>query len=181
MTAAEQAQKILQEADLLHPPGEVEAAFDRLAQAITQRLEHRTPLVLGVMIGGLVPTAKLLQRLRFPLHVDYIHATRYGGRTRGGKLHWMARPSTPLKGRTVLLVDDILDEGLTLAALAAYCREEGAGEVLSAVLVDKRIPQKHHRADFVGLSVENRYVFGYGMDYRGFLRNAPGIFAVKDA
>ncbi len=178
---SKEAQRVFERALRLYTPKEVEAALDRLAAGITQRLGGTEPLLLCVMIGGLIPTAKLLQRLRFPLQVDYIHATRYGDSTQGGELRWVARPSEPLEGRTVLLVDDILDQGVTLAALAKACREAGAKEVLSAVLLDKRIPEKRHRADFVGLPVENRYVFGYGMDYKGFLRNAPGIFAVEDA
>ncbi len=168
-------------ADLLHSAAAVEAALDRMAAAISERLSDADPLVLTVMTGGVVPAGLLLPRLGFPLGLDYVHATRYRGQTSGGHLHWIQRPSQPLEGRVLLLVDDILDEGVTLAEIARDCRERGASEVLSAVLVEKR----HHRkngfcADFVGLEVEDRYVFGYGMDYRGYLRNAAGIYAVAD-
>ena len=168
-------------AQLLYPPAAVESALDRVADAISQLLRGRDPLVITVMHGGLITAGKLLPRLQFPLRVDYIHATRYRERTSGGELNWLRRPGTPLTGQTVLLVDDILDEGITLAAIAHSCREAGAQEVFCAVLVEKR----HDRgngfvADFVGLQVADRYVFGYGMDYKGYLRNADGIYAVTE-
>jgi hypoxanthine phosphoribosyltransferase len=168
-------------ADLLHPAAAVESALDRMAAAISERLSDADPLLLTVMTGGVVPAGLLLPRLRFPLGLDYVHATRYRGQTSGGSLHWIQRPTQPLAGRVVLLVDDILDQGVTLAEIARDCRERGAREVLSAVLVEKRHERKSgFRADFVGLEVEDRYVFGYGMDYRGYLRNADGIYAVAD-
>lgn len=176
----EQIREVYAEADCLHSRSEVEAAISRMAEAITATLEDKNPLVLTVMSGGLIPAGILLPQLEFPLHIDYIHASRYRGNTSGGELHWRVEPRFDVAGRCVLLVDDILDEGLTLQAIIQWCREQGASEVYSAVLVEKL----HERnvgvvADFVGLKVEDRYLFGYGMDYKEGLRNAPGIFAVK--
>jgi hypoxanthine phosphoribosyltransferase len=177
----EEVREVLRQADLIHAQPAVEAALDRMAAAIAGRLEGANPVVLGVMVGGVVPLGCLLPRLDFPLQVDYLHVTRYRGDVRGGTLDWRARPSTPLEGRSVLVVDDILDEGATLTAILDHCRAAGAREVLSAVLVEKlhdRKPGIRH-ADVTGLEVPDRYVFGYGMDYRGYLRNARGIYAVK--
>lgn len=178
---AEEARTVYAQADVLYRAEEVEAALDRMATEITQAIRESDPVVLCVMTGGLIPMGKLLTRLDFPVQIDYLHATRYCGETRGGELHWIARPQTPLRGRVVLVVDDILDEGLTLAAILRQCRAEGAKEVYSAVLVEKLHDRKAKgiKADFIGLQVQDRYVFGYGMDYKGYLRNAPGIFAVK--
>ena len=177
----EQAAAVWSRAQLLHPHKAVEAALDGMAQDIGLRLFGTDPLLLPVMIGGVVLAGKLLPRLAFPLRLDYIHATRYRGETRGGELHWIQHPREPLTGQTVLLVDDILDQGITLAEIAAACRREGAREVLSAVLVEKLHDRGNgFRADFVGLQVEDRYVFGYGMDYKGYLRNANGIYAVAE-
>lgn len=169
------------EADLLHGEQAVEAALDRMAVAVTAELADKNPLVLAVMVGGIIPAGKLIPRFDFPVQIDYVHATRYRGDTRGRDLHWLARPVQSLRGRAVLVVDDILDEGVTLAEILSYCREAGARTVHSAVLVDKDVGAKPglKEADFTGLRVENRYVFGYGMDYRGYLRNARGIYAVK--
>lgn len=179
----DEARQVLQSADLLYDGTAVEAMLDDLADAISSKLEYANPLLLCVMTGGLLPAAGLFSRLRFPVELDYLHATRYQGDTRGSELKWICEPSLSLKGRVVLVVDDILDEGLTLAAILDYCREQGAKEVYSVVLVKK----SHERcapdleADFVGLKVEDRYVFGYGMDYHGYLRNVRGIYAVKDS
>ncbi|MDJ0862882.1 MAG: hypoxanthine-guanine phosphoribosyltransferase [Gammaproteobacteria bacterium] len=174
-------QQVREEADLLHDEQTVEAALDRMAAAITGELADQNPLLLAVLVGGIVPAGKLVTRLEFPLQLDYVHATRYRGDVRGRSLHWLARPAQPLEKRAVLVVDDILDEGVTLAAILEHCRASGARSVYSAVLVDKAIGVRPglQQADFRGLRVENRYVFGYGMDYRGYLRNAPGIYAVK--
>lgn len=178
---AQQAREIYEQADLIYSDTEVEAALTRMAVAISAQLSNSNPLVLCVMTGGMIATGKLLTQLNFPLQVDYIHVTRYGDATRGGKLHWVAKPAYAPKDRVVLVVDDILDEGLTLAAIVDECRAAGAREVYTAALVDKQHDRKHGmRADFVGLQVEDRYLFGYGMDYHGYLRNAPGIYAVKD-
>ncbi len=177
----EEARAVLDRAERLYDAGDVNRALDRLAREITTRLRDRNPLVLCVMQGGLIPAGLLVPRLDFPLQMDYIHATRYRGNTRGGTLHWIARPATALEGKVILLVDDIHDEGLTLEAIARDCRAAGAADVLSAVLVNKIHDRKHGlRPDFSGLDVPDRYVFGYGMDYKGYLRNAPGIYAVGD-
>ncbi len=180
LTPAE-IKRVKTEADLLHGEQAVEAALDQMAVAVTAELADKDPLVLAVMVGGIIPAGKLIPRLDFPVQVDYVHATRYRGDTRGRELNWLARPAQPLQGRVVLVVDDILDEGVTLGEILSYCRQAGARSVYSAVLVDKNVGTKPglKEADFVGLQVENRYVFGYGMDYRGYLRNARGIYAVK--
>lgn len=126
----------------------------------------------------------LLPRLDIHLEVDYIHATRYRGATSGGELSWRAEPSVSLEGRTVVIVDDILDEGVTLKAIIDYCYEKGAKNVLTAILLDKKKPRLVEgvdKADFCALDVEpEHYVFGYGMDYEEYLRNVPGIYAVAD-
>ena len=176
----EEARKVMSEADLLCSEEQVEAALDAMAEAITEKLADQNPLVLCVMTGAVIPAGMLLPKLHFPLNIDYIHATRYGHNTSGGTLEWIVRPSKPLKDRVVILIDDILDEGATLAAIIEDCKAAGAKAVYSAVLVEKIRARTHAvEADFVGLHVEDRYLFGYGMDYKGYLRNAPGIYAVK--
>lgn len=176
----QQVEQVYREADCLYTDEQVKAAIVRMAAEISERIAGSDPLVLCVMTGAVVPMGQLLTHLDFPLQIDYVHATRYRGATAGGEIHWLAQPRTPLDGRVVLVVDDILDEGATLAAIIDECHRAGAAEVYSAVLVEKMHDRKNGlEADFVGLQVEDRYVFGYGMDYKDYLRNAPGIFAVK--
>jgi hypoxanthine phosphoribosyltransferase len=120
--------------------------------------------------------------LPFPLQVDYLHATRYRMKTSGAELDWRVPPETSLKDRTLLLIDDILDEGKTLAEIIGHCQKEGAATIYTAVLINKlhdRKVAKDLKADFCGLDAEDRFLFGYGMDYKGYWRNAPGIYAVK--
>ena len=178
---AQQAWKVLEQADCLYTAQQIEAALGVMAHAITRQLADRDPLVVCLMNGGLVPFGTLLPRLPFPLQVDYIHATRYGNHLHGSDLRWMAGPYVTPQGRTILLVDDILDEGATLAAIEDYYLKHGAREVFKAVMVKKERPRTLSiDAEFIGLMVPDRYVFGYGMDYKGYLRNAPGIYAVAE-
>jgi hypoxanthine phosphoribosyltransferase len=177
----ETIQNVLAKADQLYTEREISSAFDDMAVAISERLQHQYPLCLSVMLGGLIPSGQLIPRLNIPLELDYIHATRYRGATTGKELQWVKYPTIQLQHRTVLIIDDILDEGLTLQALVQYCQEQGAKKVLTAVLVEKRLKNRPGlpQADFTGLVVPNRYVFGYGMDYQGQLRYASGIYAVQ--
>lgn len=176
----QQAMAVYDAAECLYDRAEVEAALDRMALDISYALAEANPLVITVMQGGLITAGMLLPRLAFPLQVDYLHATRYRGKTSGAELHWIVRPSHALTDRIVLLVDDIHDEGHTLEAIVEACRAAGARRVYSAVLVNKQHERKAaYRADFTGLEVADRYVFGYGMDYKEYLRNAPGIYAVR--
>lgn len=178
---AEQAKEVYKEADLIYSLQQVEQAIDAMAGEISSQLGGTNPIVLCVMNGGLLPAARLLLGLDFPLRLDYVHATRYRGETSGGELHWIKRPGESLEGETLLIVDDILDEGITLAAIVELCQKEGAKEIYSAVLVEKRLQRKNRfTPDFIALQVEDRYVFGYGMDYKGYMRNAPGIYAVAE-
>lgn len=170
------------DAECLCSAAQVEQALQDMAQAISARLKDSDPLCLSVLTGGIIPAGQLLPLLDFPLQLDSIHASRYRGSTEGRELHWKKYPDNELSGQTVLLIDDILDEGLTLRALVDYCQAQGAQAVLTAVLVEKqgaRHPDGLPQADFTGLSIPNRYVFGYGLDYHKYWRNAPGIYAVK--
>jgi hypoxanthine phosphoribosyltransferase len=182
MSIPSKIKEVYENSTCLFTTKEVEAALDRLAINIHEQLQDKNPIILCVMIGGLVPMGNLLPRLDFPLEVDYLHATRYKGGLTGGELQWKVKPSSNLANRTVLVVDDILDGGLTLAAIIAEVKAMGAKEVYCAVLVDKyhkRLPNGLEKADFVGLKVDDHYIFGYGMDYNEYLRNAPGIFVVS--
>lgn len=173
--------QVLETADLVWSEADVDAAYARLARDISSVLGGSRPLIIPVMMGGMIPAARILSQLEFPVEVDYVHATRYRGDVQGRTLEWFAHPASDFKGRSVLVVDDILDEGVTLAAIIGHCRELGAREIYCAVLADKQIgrPRVYSRADFTGLEVEDRYVFGCGMDYQGYFRNLPGIYALN--
>ncbi|MDH4273564.1 MAG: hypoxanthine-guanine phosphoribosyltransferase [Gammaproteobacteria bacterium] len=177
----EEAWRVFRQADCLHTSAQIDVALNDMAREITAKLGDKSPLVLCVMTGALIPAAQLLLRLNFPLEIDYLHATRYGNATLGGQLQWIARPRLSLNGRIILLVDDILDEGRTLAAIIEDCRAAGASEIYTATLVTKdRSRDTLQNSDFNGLTVPDRYVFGYGMDYKGYLRNIAGIYAVNE-
>lgn len=174
-------QHIRQEADCIYTQAEVDQAFDHMAAAITADLSDKNPLCIGALHGGLLPLGCLLQRLDFPLTVDYVHATRYQENLTGNELVWQRTPTGTLTDRHVLIVDDILDEGHTLAALLTYCATQQPASVRTAVLVHKQ----HDRGvqpqlDYCGLQVPDRYVFGSGMDYKGYWRNLSGIYAVAE-
>jgi hypoxanthine phosphoribosyltransferase len=172
---------VLEKAECIYTSEDIDKALDSMAKAITERLSDSRLLVLCTMIGGMIPTVHLLSRLSFPVEVDYVHATRYGNEREGSSLEWRAKPHTPLKGRTVLIVDDILDRGLTLAAIKAYVEEEKAAAVYTAVVLDKqevRLDDGLAEADFTGLKVANHFLFGFGLDYKRHWRNLPAVYKI---
>lgn len=182
MDHLDEIRRVAEEAELLYSEAEVEAAIARLGREIARTLADANPVLLTVLNGGIIFAGKLLTHLDFPLELDSIQATRYQGQTQGSGLRWLHKPSIPLSGRAVLIMDDVLDEGITLAEVANFCRAEGAKTVCTAVLVDKDLgTDRPCQADFVGLKAPNRYLFGYGMDYRSYLRNAAGVYACAPA
>lgn len=169
-------------AEMIYSNQEVEAFIQAVAEKINQTYKGLNPVVLCIMNGGLVFCGKLLPLLDFPLQFDYAHATRYNNTTDGNILEWRVVPTINLQGRDVLIVDDIYDVGETLAGVIQACEHQGALSVKSAVLVDKHHDRKHNpgfQAEFVALKTDDHYLFGYGMDYKGYLRNEAGIFAVN--
>ena len=180
MLTNEEAWEILRTAERIVSAELIDAALVRLAGEISARLAASAPLVVSVMGGAVVFSGRILPLLRFPLEFDFVHVTRYGDATRGGEIEWKVRPRTSIAGRTVLVLDDILDEGITLAAIRDGLLAEGARAVYSAVFADKDIGKaKPLVADFVGVRLPDRYVFGFGMDVRGAWRNLSEIYALR--
>jgi hypoxanthine phosphoribosyltransferase len=170
----------LARADIVHDRETLARAIARVGAEIDRALAGEPAVFLTVMQGALVFAGQLATSIATPLAFDYVHATRYRGNTSGGELAWIKRPAHSFPGRTVLLVDDILDEGHTLKAIREFCLGEGARRVLVAVLCEKRHARRVSgiAADFCGVEVPDRYVFGYGMDYREQGRKLPAIYAV---
>lgn len=182
MTNTDEIKSILEKAECLYSFAEINEALDQMASKMTKQLKDSNPIILCVMTGALITTGHLVTRLHFPLEIDYIHATRYRGSMRGGDLHWLVEPRKSLEGRTVIIVDDILDGGLTIAAILDYCNQAKAKEVYTAVMVNKmreREPGVNFEPDFVGVTTEDKFLFGFGLDYEEYLRNVPGIYAVN--
>lgn len=180
----DKARALLQEAEPVFDADAVQKAVDKVAQQLNRRFDNDEgeafPLVLGVMGGAVVFCGQLLTRLTFPLEFDYMHVTRYGGKEQGGSIEWKVIPRSNVEGRTVVVLDDILDEGETLAHVKERLLQMGAKEVVIVVFADKDIGKaKPCRADYVGLTLPNKFVVGYGMDAYGYWRNLPGIWAVK--
>lgn len=177
----ESAWSMLRDAELIIPENEIQTAINRIAAEISNLLAAEQPLLLAVMGGAVFFAGQLLPKLKFPLEFDYIHASRYGAATSGGAISWRVEPGENIRGRTVLVLDDILDRGHTLAEIRTRILQRGARSFYSAVLTEKTTGlQKSFSADFVGVSVPNRFVFGCGMDCNGAWRNLPAIYAVKE-
>ena len=179
----DKAKSLLAHAELIHDEAAVQRAVDKVAQQLNERFNAEDspafPLVLGVMGGAVVFCGQLLTRLNFPLEFDYMHVTRYGSKDEGGAIEWKVIPRSNVEGRTVVVLDDILDEGETLAHVKRRLLDMGAAKVVLAVFADKEIGKaKPVQADYVGLTLPNKFVMGYGMDAYGYWRNLPGIWAI---
>jgi hypoxanthine phosphoribosyltransferase len=174
--------QIMEHATRIYTPEQVNAALDKMSHEITRDYADKNPLCIVVLHGGVVFAGQLLPKLNFPLELDYLHATRYRGELKGNDaIHWLAKPNASLKNRDVLVLDDILDAGVTLAEIMKFCFAHEAKSVKCAVLIDKEVvkhPDGVHVPDYFGLRAPDRYLFGYGMDYKESWRNAPGIFTL---
>jgi len=176
----QEAWAFLEDSDVVAGAEEVGAAIQRLAGEIEREFKERYPLVLVVMGGAVVFAGQLLPLLRMPLDFDYIHATRYGAAITGGGVEWRVEPPRGVRGREVLVLDDILDGGQTMRAIRDRLMELGAAGFHCAVLVEKILQkEKPLSADFVGLRIPDRFVFGCGMDAKGYWRNLPDIRAMR--
>ena len=181
MLSNDEALSIFEKSELVYSSDEVQVALHRVASEINAKLAGQHPLVLSVMGGAVVFSGQLLPLLDFPLDFDYLHVSRYGNEKQGGQLHWKVAPRENVRGKVVLVLDDILDEGETMLAIKQRVLELGATAFYSAVFADKEHGRaKPISADFVGLTLPNRFVFGYGMDIHGAWRNLPAIYAVKE-
>ena len=183
MTIEQEVAAVCGTSECVASAGDTCRALDNMASAIVRTVASDNSLVmLCVMNGGLMVAAELLKRISVDLTFDYIHATRYRDRNIGGSIEWRAVPARSLAGQQVVVVDDIFDEGWTLAAIVDYCVAQGARSVTSVVLVDKRHERKvpGFRPDVIGMVLPDRYLYGFGMDYKGYLRNRPAIYALQD-
>lgn len=172
---------VLETAELLYSMTEIDLALDKLAMELTEQFASDNPLILTVMNGAMVITGHLLPRLSFPLQLDYIHLTRYGDELTGSEITWLTEPIHDLRGRTVIIIEDIVDHGITVQAVREYCQVQGVKAVVCATLLDKKEIEKQGKMpEYIGMTVPNRYVFGFGMDYKGYWRNLPAIFAVVE-
>jgi len=177
-----EAMAVLERSEQIYSSGDLNAAYDRLADEITEAVGELDPVILCVMLGGAMPAVEITKRLRFPFEFDYLHATRYRGETAGGELVWKVSPGIPLVDRHVVVIDDILDEGHTLQAILDALNAQGTASVRTAILLEKQHDRREPglEADFLGLEVDDRYVFGAGMDFRGYFRQLPAVYAVPN-
>ncbi len=186
MNKREAIQELAAESECLVDAHQLELALDEMAVAMHADLADSNVIILAIMTGALVPLGHLLTRLKFPVRLDYLHATRYQGEFKGGEIDWRVLPRFPLRGEHVVIFDDILDEGLTLKAAVDLAKAQGAASVKTAVLLDKGhspyfTTGEDYRLDYRALHIPNRFVYGFGLDYMEYCRNAFGIFAKKEA
>jgi hypoxanthine phosphoribosyltransferase len=178
----QQLQQVKENSDLIFSASQIKTAVEQMGLKLEAKIENKNAILICVMNGGIIMTSDLLRSIDCDVRVDYLQVARYRDKTVGGSLHWLKEPQLSLEDQTVVLVDDIYDEGYTMEELVSYCKRHGANEVITAVLLLKRksTPQVGLKPDIFGLEVTDRYVYGYGMDYQGYLRNVPAIYAISE-
>lgn len=173
--------EVLDRSRPVHDAATVRIALDQLALRLDLALRFHDPLLVCVLQGGVYLAGQLLARLRFPLQQATVQVTRYGDSTAPGDLRWLSPLSMDVRGRSVLLVDDVFDRGLTLSLLHDHLMAAGAQQILSAVIARKDVEHlTSYRPDFIALECGADYLFGCGMDYHGYWRNLPEIRALPD-
>ena len=172
-------QTLISKSSVLYSEVEIKNAIYDIASQANQTINAKELYVLCVMNGALIFAGQLLPQLKMNIQYHYIHATRYEKSLTGDSIRWLVKPPKDIEGKTVLILDDILDEGVTLKEIVSMCRTMNAKEIYTAVLFDKEISkEKFHVSDFIGLRVPDRFVFGYGLDCKGLGRNLPHLYAL---
>ena len=173
-------QALIRKSSVMYTEIEIKTVIQNIADQVNQTIKTDDLYVLCVMNGALIFAGQLLPRLEKYIKYSYIHATRYAASLTGGPIHWLVKPSKDIEGETVLILDDILDEGITLREIVATCEAMKAKAIYTAVLFDKEIvKEKSYIPNFIGLKVPNRFVFGYGLDCKGLGRNLPHLYALN--
>jgi len=173
-------QTLINKSSVLYSEVEIKNAIHNIANQTNRSINANELYVLCVMNGALIFAGQLLPQLKKNIQYHYIHATRYENSLTGDSIRWLVKPPKDIEGKTVLILDDILDEGITLNEIVSMCRTMNAKEIYTAVLFDKEIAKdKSYSSDFIGLKVPNRFVFGYGLDCRGLGRNLPHLYALN--
>lgn len=180
--SSQELQNLKDNSDLIYSSAQIKAAVEKIGLELDRLIRGKNAIMLCVMNGGLVFTSDLMRNLDCNVRLDYLQIARYMDKTVGGSLHWHTEPQLPLQDQVVVIADDIYDEGYTLEELVSYCKKHGAKEVITVVLLLKQKPTKKIdlQPDLYGLEVDDRYVFGYGMDYQGHMRNVPDIYALPE-
>ncbi len=178
----QQLQYVKDNSDLIFSASQIKTAVEKMGFELEAKLQNKSAIFICVMNGGVTLTADLARCVETDIRFDYLQVARYRDKTVGGSLHWLKEPHISLENETVVLVDDIYDEGYTMEELVSYCQSQGAKRVITVVLLykQKSSPQAGNKPDIYGLQVEDRYVYGYGMDYKGYLRNMPAIYAISE-
>jgi len=161
---------------------EIAKAVDRLASEIKRDYQGKQPLFIGVLKGSFVFMADLIRQLDLPLELDFIRLSSYGAaRESSGKVRVVQGVKTPIKGRDVLVIEDIVDTGITTSFLLDYLRKKKPASLKLCALTDKpsrrRVPVS---IDYLGLSLPDKFVVGYGLDFDERFRNLPHIYALED-
>lgn len=173
---------ILATSKRLMKQNEVEKLMRTMTKEIEVKLGDLNLVILTIMSGGLVPTGIFMKYFKSVCELDYIHLTRYGNQTTGGEIKWHRRPQSIVKNRNVLLIDDILDRGITLETAMHECYNQGANSVHTAVMVKKNISCRSgvQNSDFFAVELPEGYLFGSGLDYKGYFRNLDGIYSLNE-
>jgi len=183
MSNADEARawKILASAELIVSSRRIQLAIDDLASSISKDFGKSCPYVLIAMNGGVFLAGQLLPRLMMPMYVGHVHVSRYGSSLSGGEVSWEGMLPGEIKGKAVLVLDDIFDRGYTMASIKQRVLELGAESFSCAVLVDKTLQvEKPFTPDYIGVRAPDKFLFGCGMDVDGFWRNMTEIYAVGE-
>jgi hypoxanthine phosphoribosyltransferase len=161
---------------------EIAKAVDKLASEIKRDYQGKQPLLIGVLKGSFVFMADLIRQLDLPLEFEFVRLSSYGaGKESLGRVRVVQGLKTPIKGRDVLVIEDIVDTGITISFLLDYLKKKKPVSLKLCVLTDKpsrrRIPVS---IDYLGFTVPNKFIVGYGLDFDERFRNLPDIYALED-
>jgi hypoxanthine phosphoribosyltransferase len=150
---------------------------------VSEKILKKEIVVLCVMNGGMIFCAHLLPLLNFPLQFDVLQVSRYGDKDVGSVLRWIKVPTVELLNKHILIVDDLIDEGVSLTEVFNYCDSKSPASIKVAVLLSKETTRRVVETiipNYIGLSIPDKFIFGFGIDYKNYHRNLLDIYTVED-
>nr|WP_314866400.1 hypoxanthine phosphoribosyltransferase [uncultured Flavobacterium sp.] len=160
---------------------EIDLAITKMVAQITADFSNETPVFIGVLNGAFMVVSDLLKRYTSPCEVSFIKMASYEGTYSTEEVKQLLGLNQDLTGRTVVVIEDIVDTGNTLVALKALFENENVKEFRIATLFFKpEAYKKDLSIDYVGIRIPNKFIVGYGLDYDGLGRNLPEVYQLKD-
>ena len=158
---------------------QIEEAVQKIAHQMEKELADKNPLFLVILNGAFMFASDLFKNLNFPAEISFIKFSSYSGTKSTGEVKQLIGINEKLEGRVVVLIEDIVDSGISMEKILEYLKTENVSDLKIATLLFKPAAyKKNFKIDYIGLEIPNDFIVGYGLDYNGQARNFKDIYKI---